>query len=226
MILAVDTATRWTGISLYDGDAVAAEMGWYAINTQTVELAPTVADMLRKTNVKASELKGIVVAIGPGSYTGLRVGMGFAKGMALAYKIPLVGVATHEIIVAAFGPSEDQLVVVAEAGRKRVSAAIYRWYSRKGWQIKVPADIYDWATLLEVAKEGSQFVGEVSAESRKLVKSAEKEFKVIKPAASARRAGHLAELGHVMLRKGKTIDAASVTPVYLRDPGGAKPAAK
>ena len=62
MILAVDTATRWTSLALHDGKTVVAELGWHAKNTQTQELAPTVVDMLRKSGVAIDDLKGIAVA--------------------------------------------------------------------------------------------------------------------------------------------------------------------
>ena len=59
-----------------------------------------------------------------------------------------------------------------EAGRKRVCAAVYRWYSRKGWQVKQAADIYEWEDLTESAPDGTRFVGEISAEARSLIRQA------------------------------------------------------
>jgi tRNA threonylcarbamoyladenosine biosynthesis protein TsaB len=224
MILAIDTATRWTGIALHDGSHIVAEMGWHAVNTTTVELAPTVADMLRKTDVAAADLDAIAVAIGPGSYTGLRVGLGFAKGMALAYKLPLIGISTIDILVSSFGQAEGHLVVVTEAGRKRVAAATYRWYSRKGWQPKKPVDIYEWSVLLAETRAEASFAGEISAEARKLIRAAGKQFRIVPPAAGTRRAGYLAELGHIRFRRDQLDDAATLAPIYLREPGGGKPA--
>ncbi|MCA9960226.1 MAG: hypothetical protein KC443_14390, partial [Anaerolineales bacterium] len=68
MILAIDTATRWTGLALHDGTAVIAEAGWRSINTQTIELSPAIAGLLQRADTDSGELKGIAVAIGPGSY--------------------------------------------------------------------------------------------------------------------------------------------------------------
>ena len=103
MILAIDTATRWTGLALHDGTSIIAEMGWQAINTQTIELSPAIAEMWRRTNTTATQLKGIAVAIGPGSYTGLRVGVAVAKGLALANGTPLVAVSTLDILSLFYG---------------------------------------------------------------------------------------------------------------------------
>jgi tRNA threonylcarbamoyladenosine biosynthesis protein TsaB len=220
MILAIDTATRWTGIALHNGDAVIAEHGWQSINTQTIELAPAVADMLNKADVSAADLKAIAVAIGPGSYTGLRVGLGFAKGMALAHGVALIGVSTLDIVAAAFGRGDGILVPIAEAGRKRVCAAPYEWSNRYGWRAIAAADIYSWEQLLEQLEEPVTFAGEVSADARKLIRSSDREFRVVGVAAGARRAGYLAEIGWRMIRRNKTDDPAALSPVYLRDPAG------
>lgn len=228
MILAVDTATRWTGLALHDGKNVIADLGWYAVNKQTVELAPTVADMLRKADVSIDALKGIAVAIGPGSYTGLRVGLGFAKGIALAQSLPLIGVNTLDIIMASYGRQEESvfIVPVCEAGRRRVCAAVYRWYSRKGWQLKQEADIYEWEDLLESAPEGTRFVGEISAEARSAIRQAGRSLRADSPAMGTRRASQLAELAHARFKKRDFDDAAALSPIYLREPGGGKPSGK
>lgn len=222
MILAIDTATRWTGLALHNGSAVIAETGWQATNTQTMTLAPALADMMQKVGVTFADLQAIAVAIGPGSYTGLRVGLGFAKGIALAHKLPLVGVSTLDIVMANFGQETRYVVVVAEAGRKRVCSATYRWYSRKQWQVKDAADIYSWDDLLKQARKGSWFAGEISADARKLIRASKKDFHIVSAASGTRRAGHLAEIGHIRWRKKNTDDPATLAPIYLREPGGGK----
>jgi tRNA threonylcarbamoyladenosine biosynthesis protein TsaB len=101
MILAIDTATDWVGLALHDGSSVLAEFGWRSRRTQTIELAPAVAQLWARTGVSAGDLSAIAVAIGPGSYTGLRVGLALAKGMALGQNLPLIGVPTLDIVAAA-----------------------------------------------------------------------------------------------------------------------------
>jgi tRNA threonylcarbamoyladenosine biosynthesis protein TsaB len=113
MILAIDTATRWTGLALHDGLGIVAERGWRGGNTQTVELAPAVEELLQASGVAAADLQGIAVSIGPGSYTGLRVGLAVAKGMSLAYQIPLIGVPTLDIVAASIGLRTGNLIVIA-----------------------------------------------------------------------------------------------------------------
>ena len=77
----------------------------------------------------------MAVALGPGSYTGLRIGLGFAKGLALANQIPLIGVPTLDILAASVGELPGRLLLAAEAGRTRVCVAVYQWQKRQGWQV-------------------------------------------------------------------------------------------
>ena len=130
MILGIDTATRWLGLALHSGTAVIAETGWKCQNNHTIELTPAINEMLKRADLTPSDLDAVAVAIGPGSYTGLRVGLAVAKGIALANQIPLIGVSTLDIVASSFGPLPGKLVVVAEAGRTRIVAAAYEWQSR------------------------------------------------------------------------------------------------
>ena len=124
MILAIDTATDWVGLALHDGNAILAEFGWRSRRTQTVELAPAVAQLWARTGITAANLDAVAVAVGPGSYTGLRVGLALAKGIALAHKLPLIGVPTLDIVAAGVPRHETDLLVVAQAGRTRLWACL------------------------------------------------------------------------------------------------------
>ena len=220
MILALDTATRWTGLALHDGKRVIAEQGWSSKFTQTVELTPAVDRLLVTADVEVADLRAIAVAIGPGSYTSLRVGLAVAKGLSMAHQIPLIGVPTLEIISAAIGLRTGSLIVVVEAGRKRVIAGTYRWQEKKGWQASERPIVETWETLLFHLETSTTFAGEISPEAAKLIRASKKPFYMVPAAASVRRAGYLAEIGWQRVRQGLVDDAASLAPTYLRDPSG------
>ena len=220
MILALDTATRWTGLALHDGKRVVAEQGWSSKFTQTVELTPAVDRLLVTAEVEVADLRAIAVAIGPGSYTSLRVGLAVAKGLSMAHQIPLIGVPTLEIISAAIGLRTGSLIVVVEAGRKRVIAGTYRWQEKKGWQASERPIVETWETLLFHLETSTTFAGEISPEAAKLIRASKKPFYMVPAAASVRRAGYLAEIGWQRVRQGLVDDAASLAPTYLRDPSG------
>ncbi len=220
MILAIDTATRWLGMALHDGTAVLAEMGWRCLNNHTIELTPNLHEMMQRANVSVGDLSGIAVAIGPGSYTGLRVGLAVAKGLALANQTPLIGVSTLDILAAAFGPFPGELILVAEAGRTRVCVASYEWQNGRGWQTDAPPTIETWDSLLASLEGRITFAGEMTAQAVKQIKTANKSFQIALPAAAVRRAGYLAQLGWERLQAGAVDDAQTLAPIYLRDPAG------
>jgi tRNA threonylcarbamoyladenosine biosynthesis protein TsaB len=221
MILAIDTATRWLGLALHDGTAVLAEIGWRCLNNHTIELTPAINDLLKRNQLSSSDLGSIAVAIGPGSYTGLRVGLAVAKGLSLANQIPLIGVQTLDIVAAAYGPDTGELVVVAEAGRTRVSTAVYSYSAAGGWQSEGKPVNSTWKELIERHEGPLTFVGEITPEAAKLIRTSGKLFQIASAAASVRRASYLAELGWRRLRRGDFDSPSALAPIYLQDPSGA-----
>lgn len=222
MILAIDTATRWLGVALYDGQAVLAEIGWQSQHTQTIELTPTIEMLFERAGLSGSDLSGIAVVRGPGSYTGVRVGMGVAQGMALATQVPLMGVPTLDVLAATVGRLEgelEQLLTIAEAGRKRIIAARYGW-RKGGWQAQGDPEITTWEALLADQSDPIAFAGEISAEAATAVRRTDRRFKLVPPARGVRRAAVLAEIGWRRLRKKQVDDPLSLTPIYMRQPDG------
>src|SRR5690349_13904289 len=137
MLLALDTATRLISLALHDGKAVVAESTWVSDNYHTTELAPQVALLLRRAGIEAASLQALAVAIGPGSYTGLRIGLGFAKGLALAQggRLPLVGVPTLDGLMRAQPPHAGPALALVQGGRGRVLAVTYHWHDkRRRWE--------------------------------------------------------------------------------------------
>ncbi len=222
MILAIDTATRWAGLALHDGAAVLAESGWKCQNNHTIELSPAVAEMMGKAGIAPADLTAVAVAIGPGSYTGLRVGLALAKGLSLAHQTPLIGVSTLDVVTAAFGPMSQPLLAVAEAGRTRVCAALYRWQDDQGWRADAPPDIWHWPDLLATLAGPLLIAGEVGETAVAQIRKADPDLVVANPGLSVRRAALLAELGWQRFRAGQLDDARTLAPIYLRDPAGKK----
>ena len=97
----------------------------------TVELAPAVEELLRRTGVKPEEIRAVGVAQGPGSYTALRIGMAFAAGFAIPHNLPVYGIPTFEILVRAQPVTEKDLVAVLRAGRGRIAWCAYKAVGRE-----------------------------------------------------------------------------------------------
>ena len=213
MLLAIDTATRQISLALHDGTSVAAESTWRTANHHTVELAPNTALMLRRAGVEPGQLHGIAVALGPGSYTGLRIGLGLAKGLALAHNLALVGVPTFEILMRALAPRDERVIAVIQAGRGRVSAAAYRW-SKRGWEPEGETHIMDWAALAADVGEPTFVYGEVDANGSESLRKLKVKVTLASPAQALRRAGYLAEIGWERLRDRRVDDANRLAPIY------------
>ena len=219
MILAIDTATDWIGLALHDGAVVLAEFGWRSRRTQTIELAPAVAQLWSRTGVGPADLNAVAVAIGPGSYTGLRVGLAFAKGVALSQKLPLVGVPTLDIVAGAVCRLETDLVAVAEAGRTRLWAGQYQWATKRGWDRLGEPMLTNWEELVERLQVPVAFAGEIDASAAKLIRRANRSAIIAPPAESVRRAATLAEIGWWRWKRKQFDDADTLAPLYLREPG-------
>lgn len=220
MILAVDSATRWAGLALHNGTAVIAENCWQCLNNHTQELAPALQNMMKRVNVTPDDITAVAVAIGPGSYTGLRVGLALAKGLALTHKIPLIGVPTLDIVAANFGAMDKQLVIAIEAGRSRMTAAGYQWQNKHGWQVQWGPKNGTWEELLTPLSGKTLFAGELTAERVKVLRRMNDQFQAATPAFSVRRPAVLAEIGWRRLHAGQTDAAEHLTPIYMRDPAG------
>lgn len=221
MILAIDSATRWLAVGLHDGTAVIAEVGYRCLNNHTQELAPTVRHLMKQVDVTPNALSGIAVTIGPGSYTGLRVGLALAKGMALVHDVPLLAVPTLDVVAMQLPQFEGKLMVVAEAGRTRICVAPYQWQRDAGWVATEPPDIKTWQDVLEQQEGKTLFAGEIFEKTAVKIQAQNSDFRVAKGGTAVRRAGNLAELGWQKLQAGEMADPATITPLYLRDPAGA-----
>lgn len=214
-ILAVDTATRFASLALYDGEAVCSEESWRSADGHTVELAPRLARMLEQQEVSPGDLGGIAVALGPGSFTGLRIGLSIAKGLALALSTPLIGVPTLDILAYAQPPKRLPLYPIIQAGRGRICTAPYRWRRRR-WRRQEELRITTMPELCTGLKERSLFCGEIDASAVQLMRERlGKGAIVARPAFSLRRAGFLAELGYERLGRNEVDDPATLSPIYL-----------
>ena len=215
MLLAIDTSTRTVGVALYDGDQIWNETTWTSHDYHTVELAPGIQDILQKSGVAITEIEAIAVAIGPGSFTGLRIGLAVAKGIALARHIPTLGVPTLDIVAAATPVIADSsLAAVLRAGRGRLAVG---WYqaNRTGWRSTNSIEVLTAQDLSDKIQESTLVCGEINEDERRLLVRKRKLVRLLSPARSLRRPGYLAEIGWRRWRAGKFDDPATLAPIYL-----------
>jgi tRNA threonylcarbamoyladenosine biosynthesis protein TsaB len=220
-LLAVDTATRALALALYDGHTVLAEQYWQAGSQHNALLAPAAQQMMTACGLAPADLSAVAVAQGPGSYMGLRIGMAFAKAVAAARGLPLIGVATLDILAAQHPIStRNRLLAVAQAGRGRIIAAQY--HTRRGrWVIEKAPVTTDWATTLAAVEQPTLITGEVDAEGQQLIYQLGSDHITLVPAPQrVRRPAALAHEAWQRWQAGASADFAPglLVPLYLQTP--------
>jgi tRNA threonylcarbamoyladenosine biosynthesis protein TsaB len=218
-ILAIDTATELASVALYDAErGPRAESTWYTSMNHTVELMPAVVQILERQGMTAEQLDGLAVALGPGSFTGLRIGLSVAKGLCLSLDAPIAGIPTLDTVAYAHYGQDLPICAILQAGRGRICVAFYENHERE-WQ---RTSDYHLATLDELddqVRVRTLFCGEIDISLKAALEAQLGERIVVaSPASSLRRAAYLAELGWQRLRTSKGDDLASLEPLYLHYP--------
>jgi tRNA threonylcarbamoyladenosine biosynthesis protein TsaB len=215
VLLAIDTSTRNVGIAIYVGIRVLSETVWASQDYHTVELAPAIASTLNRLDYDIKNIKLLAVATGPGSFTGLRIGMAVAKGIALAGHLPIVGIPTLDIVAesqpVSFGIT---LAAILQAGRGRL---VVGWYTVEDgqWQLNPPIEIMDAFKLSQKIHEPTLVCGELSEEQQHALARKYKNVILVSPAHSVRRPAILAELAWKRWQVGDVDDPATLSPTYL-----------
>jgi tRNA threonylcarbamoyladenosine biosynthesis protein TsaB len=215
VLLALDTSTRNIGIAIYDGIQVLCETIWTSHDYHTVELAPAVMATLTRAGVEIQHLKVLAVATGPGSYTGLRIGLALAKGIALARHLQIIGIPTLEIVAESVPVSPGlSLAAILQVGRGRLAVG---WYfpTDGHWQLNHPVQIMDVLQLSRLIHEPTIICGELTDEQQHALARKYKNVILASPAHSIRRPSLLAELAWKRWQVGDVDNPAILSPTYL-----------
>ncbi len=218
MLLAIDTATRTISLAVHDGQRLLVELSWQTTNAHTVELTPAVREVCLRAGIVPRSLTHIAIAQGPGSFSGLRIGIGFAKGLALALSVPLVPVPTLEIVAAAQPIFNGTLVAVAQVGRGRVCAGGFHW-NKGEWLSASVVEIIEWSALLASINTETLIAGEIDDDALDLIAASQKPLQLARPALALRRAAVLADLALARAAAFADADPTSVVPLYVNQPG-------
>ena len=217
-LLAIDTSSAYASIALFDGRAVIAEETWHAHRRHDDRLFPSIEALLARSEVAHSSLRLIVVAIGPGSFTGVRVGIAAAQGMARGSGAALVGVETLDVIAHPFAAVGIRVCAIVPAGRGEHYAGMYR-VRHGSFERTTPILVGSVADLARRVAVDTLFAGEIDDATAAELREAIGPRAILPSGASLlRRAGHLAELGWQRAARGATVDPAALEPLYVRPP--------
>jgi tRNA threonylcarbamoyladenosine biosynthesis protein TsaB len=223
MLLALDTSTTQTGIACYDETGLLAEALWQSGRNHTTQTLPQLDLLLRHIRRTQQDIRVIAVALGPGSWSGLRVGLAMAKGLAMAGELAVVGISTLDMLAAQHCHPHMTTYPLLQLGRARYATATFAWAS--GANSYERASDYRNTTLAELATEiegleGPCIVcGDVGEEERTSLQERLGHRVYIPPGvANVRRPGYLAEQGWKRFLAGDCDDLARLEPIYLGDP--------
>jgi tRNA threonylcarbamoyladenosine biosynthesis protein TsaB len=214
LLLAIDTSTAYTGLALYDGAEVLAECVWRSGRQHTAQLLPQLDGLLRQVAIERDRISAIGVALGPGSWSGLRVGLSLAKALVVASGVPLVGISTLDVLAAGQPRTTAAIYPLIRLGRDRVASARYSYIEQLQ---RHEADRNTTLAELCASIDGAAlFCGEIDTAIRKEISLLLSEMaSFATPAANLRRAGLLAELAWQRLERGEHDDPVMLEPVYL-----------
>ncbi len=218
MQLAIDTSTDTASLAIVQDSEVLAELTWRCGQNHTTQLLPHLAHLLNQTKLSLQSTTGIIVARGPGSFNGLRIGISTAKGLAFSLGIPIVGISTLE--AEAYQHAETGLPIcpIFNAGREEIATAIYQ-KKHSEWRQLIAEQITTVETLCSQITTKTMFCGEfIPLIATQLRKQLKQKAVIPSPATGLRRASFLAELGLKRLKAGDYDNPATLQPLYLRRP--------
>jgi tRNA threonylcarbamoyl adenosine modification protein YeaZ len=222
MELAIDTSSNVVGVALSHKGELLASLTWQTTQNHTIELLPNLICLLQQAKVELGSIEAIIVAKGPGSFNGLRVGISTAKGLASALNIPLLGVNTLEAEAYPFAFTGLPLRPIHRLGREEIATALYRQRDNE-WQCLEAENLTTVKTLCRRIRQKTLFCGEIPADIISEILQVLGKHAIISQSNSLSRANSLALLGWRKLSRGEQDDPATLQPLYLRPPHITKP---
>ena len=208
-VLAVETSTLSGGAALLDDERIVGEYILDVRITHSERLMAAIDQLLSDAGWTARDLEGLAVTVGPGSFTGLRVGLSTVKGLALALAIPVAAVPTLDAMAAMLPYAALAVCPVLDARKREVYASLYRWDGlgmRRQWDyLAIAPD--DLARRLDepviVVGDGAETISSPFARR-------------VEPPRRGPAPAVVGALGCARLARGDTVAAADLVPIYLR----------
>ncbi len=214
--LAVDTATQSCGVALIENDQLLAEMLLVSRETHSVHLMGMIREVLARSNVPLTALGAFAVTLGPGSFTGLRIGISTLKGLASALDKPLVGVSTLAALAWQHPRAGSPIVALMDARRGEVYAARFR-FDADTLVRETPDQVQDPAAAIRGIAQPCLFVGSgVLLYQDLIAHTLGAKARFVPAAQNYLRPSSVAFLGRDRLAKGGLTSLENLQPIYVR----------
>lgn len=212
IVLGIDTATRVCGVGLAGESGLIADYRLQQGYAHAERLAGAVEMVVRDAGFGFSDLEGIAISIGPGSFTGLRIGLGFAKGLAFSLEVPIAAISTMDALMDPVPPLCSEAWVLIPARKGEVYRQVYSW-KHKSWRYLNPSH----EVLVEElsSRVSDQNVLIVGPGDDPVILNG-KSIQRLDPVYSLPSGYHVARLGREKIRTGQTEDLDALVPDYIK----------
>ena len=217
-VLGLDTSSNATSIAVIEDNKLICE---YTVNTKTThsqKLMPMIENMLKISEINVNDMDMIAICQGPGSFTGLRIGMATAKALSHVNNLPIVGVNSLELLAGNMDLSDKKICSILDAQRTQVYMGQYKFENNKLVEIK-SVDVVEIDELLEELKSSNEewiLVGEAVYKYEDKIKEIEN-ICVPAPSHNVNKASSLCTIA--MNKYDQNIDVYdcyTINPVYIR----------
>ena len=219
-VLGLESATTVASVAVASEDKILAERMVNNRRTHSVNLLPMIKDTLADAEISKEQLTGIAVSSGPGSFTGLRIGVSTARALAQVLDLPLAGVPTLEVLAYSLGGQAGLVCPILNARKNELYAALYR-NNLDMQECLIPAQGISSGNLLALLsdfKERIIFTGDGLAEYGEYFKTAPGiDCQLTPVCVSFPRSGAVAELGLKLFQSGGIFDPFTLLPNYARE---------
>ncbi len=219
IVLGIETATDQVGVALGDHQGVLASFGATTGRRHAEALTPAIDFVCRQAQVSLDKVAVLAVDLGPGLFTGLRVGVATAKAMAQALRVPTIGLCSLDLLAFPVRHAKRLIVAVVDARRGEVFRCLYRQVPG-GVQRLVPPRLCspeDLASEIEARREETLVVGNGALRYAGIV-ARDARVEVSSPGHAHPSASDLVELAHARALREEFVQPAELVPMYLRKP--------
>lgn len=219
IILSIDSSSKVATAALLNNDEV---LGEYVLNNKrehSVLLMPMIENLLKDCNLTVNDIDGYVVSKGPGSFTGLRIGMATIKGLSFGSSKPYISISTLDALAYSLINFKGIICPIMDALRENVYTGLYK---NSNGQLKsiiepTPMDIDELVATLKEQNEDVIFTGDAVSKHKDYIEEHLPKAQFAPNHLSIIRASSLGELGLNLLKDGKCDDPNSA-PIYLKQP--------
>lgn len=217
-ILAIDTATMVSSVAVADEKKLSAELTVQTRLTHSETLLPHIEKVLQLAGTERQDLTGVAVSLGPGSFTGLRIGLAAAKAIAYGLDIPIFGIPTTEVLAWHYPVPGVAVVPFIDAQKGNVYSAVYRW-QRDGFAEVSPVQVYALEEALELCASQPvpvMAVGDMAAKKLAGREDLPANVQLPPPHMLMPRAANVAMAALRRQQEGRADSVMDLEPVYIR----------